>query len=466
MTIEPRKNRNGEIISYRIRVAAGLDSTGKQVRREMSWKPPASLTARQAQAELRRVASEFEQQVRYGYQTDNKKKFGEYAQMVIDQKERNGVKHSTIALYRNLLPRINAAIGHIRLTDLRPGDLNDFYRQLQKGGVRIETGKAQLRPGQDLAALLQQRSMTREALAKFAAVSHTTVTTACRGQKIAKEKAIQLARVLELPPDRLFQFHFNAEPLTSKTVTEYHRLIHAVLAQAEKEMLVPYNAAAKATPPKLTRKEPNYFQVNELIAIQEALETEPLLWRTFVMLLMVTGCRRGEINGLKWDKVDLEKGTIRIDANLLYTKEKGVYVDTPKTGEARTISIPSEIVSLLRQYRAEQRQIQLLSGDRWMNTGYVFTGKDGDHLHPSSVSGWLTRFSKRHDLPHINTHAFRHTAASVLIQNGTDILTVSKRLGHSRTSTTTDIYSHILQQSDSRASECIANAVLRKKQAT
>lgn len=465
MTIEPRKNKKGEVISYRIRVAAGMDSTGKQLRREMTWKPPAGLTARQVQAALKQAAAQFEQQITYGYQTDNRMKFSEYAQAVIDQKERNGVKHSTVTLYRNLLPRINAAIGHIRLNDLRPGHLNDFYRQLQKGGIRIDTGKAQLRKGQDLGQLLRQRGMSREALARAAHISHTTVTTACRGQKIAKEKAVQIAQALNLPPDSLFQFLFHTEPLAPKTVIEYHRLIHSILAQAEKEMLVPYNAAAKATPPKLTHKEPNYFQVEELIAIQEALETEPLHWRAFTILLMVTGCRRGEISGLTWEKVDLKHGSIRIDANLLYTKENGVYVDTPKTGEARTISIPAEVVTLLRQHRTEQRIMKMQSGDRWTETGYVFTNRDGKPLHPSSIASWLTRFSKRHNLPHINAHAFRHSAASILIQNGTDVLTVSKRLGHSRTSTTTDIYSHILQQSDSKASECLADVVLRRRKA-
>ncbi|MFB0921179.1 MAG: tyrosine-type recombinase/integrase [Oscillospiraceae bacterium] len=75
----------------------------------------------------------------------------------------------------------------------------------------------------------------------------------------------------------------------------------------------------------------------------------------------------------------------------------------------------------------------------------------------------MNKFSKCNDLPHINPHAFRHTAASLLINNGQDIVTVSKRLGHSRTSTTLDIYAHVLQEADSAASECMANVVLRKR---
>ena len=89
----------------------------------------------------------------------------------------------------------------------------------------------------------------------------------------------------------------------SYTSLEHHRLIHTILAQAEKEMLVPYNAADKAFPPKSSRKEVNYFQPEDISRIMDALETEPIKWRAITELLIVTGCRRGEIMGLKWDRV-------------------------------------------------------------------------------------------------------------------------------------------------------------------
>jgi integrase len=118
---------------------------------------------------------------------------------------------------------------------------------------------------------------------------------------------------------------------------------------------------------------------------------------------------------------------------------------------------------LLRQYRAWQNEMRLLNGDRWQDTGYVFTRDDGLPMAPDSIGAWLTDFSARHELPHINPHAFRHTVASVLINNGTDVVAVSKRLGHAKTSTTTDIYAHIIQEADEQASECIADVMLRRK---
>ncbi len=93
----------------------------------------------------------------------------------------------------------------------------------------------------------------------------------------------------------------------------------------------------------------------------------------------------------------------------------------------------------------------------------MFTQDDGKPMHPGSIGNWLNKFSKKHGLPHINAHAFRHTVASVLIANGTDIVTVSKQLGHSKVSTTDDFYAHIIEEEKSKASECIADVMLRRK---
>ncbi len=90
--------------------------------------------------------------------------------------------------------------------------------------------------------------------------------------------------------------------------------------------------------------------------------------------------------------------------------------------------------------------------------------KQGSVIHPDSLTAYFNRFSKQHpELPHINPHAFRYTVASVLINSGQDIVTVSRRLGHSRTSTTLDVYSHLIAEADADASEVIANALLRRK---
>lgn len=178
-----------------------------------------------------------------------------------------------------------------------------------------------------------------------------------------------------------------------------------VLSTAEKEMLVPYNAAKKATPPKQNRRAPDFYQPEQISAIWDALDTELLKWQAIVHLLIVTGCRRGEIMGLRWDKIDLKTGVVIIDTALLYTKSKGVYEDTTKTGRARHIILPPESITLLKKWRALQSENRLVCGDRWVNSGYVFTQDTGERMNPTSTTKWLAQFSERHGLPHIYTPA-------------------------------------------------------------
>ena len=167
--------------------------------------------------------------------------------------------------------------------------------------------------------------------------------------------------------------------------------------------------------------------------------------------------------GLRWEKLDLDKRRIRIDTTLLYSPARGIYENPTKTCDVRQIALPAETVALLREYRRWYLELKLANGDRWQETGYVFVRDDGRPMSPDSIGSWLAKFAKRHGLPHINPHAFRHTVASLLINNGTDIVSVSKRLGHARTSTTTDLYAHVIEKADEEATETLANAILRKK---
>lgn len=182
--------------------------------------------------------------------------------------------------------------------------------------------------------------------------------------------------------DQLFQIQGNTKPLATKTVLEHHRLIRTILGQAEKELMIPYNAASKATPPKVRRTSVNSFEPTEITAILQALDTEPIKWRTIFHLMIITGCPRGEIMGLKWKHVNLDHGILLICETLL-ASDSGVYTDTPKTSESqRSINIPPETVALLIELRKEQEQIRLKVGDRWQETDYVFIRETGKPMHP------------------------------------------------------------------------------------
>lgn len=458
-TIEKLTGKSGT--SYRITVSGGFDTSGKRIRHRMNYKPAPGMTERQIKKAVERAAADFERSIEQGYALDNRQTFAEYAAYVIDLKERTGVRATTLDRYRGLLERVNAAIGHIKLADLRPQHLNAFYKNLAEPGLRAGSGSATVKI--DLAAWLKTNKISRAKIAEKAGVSAATMGVAVRGEAIRTDKAEAIAGAMGKKVTDVFTIEQNRAPLSEKTVLEHHRLISTILAQAEKEMLVPYNAAAKATPPKVEKHDPNYFQPEQITAILDALEKEPLKWRLTTHLMIVTGCRRGEIMGLQWDKVDFERNRVKIDKSLVSSKSKGIYLGNTKTSDIRYLNLPAETMDLLRLHKREQLRLQIANGDRWMNTGFVFTQDNGQHMNPDSITCWLREFSARHNLPHINPHAFRHTVASVLLANGTDIVTVSKQLGHASVNTTENFYSHIIEENKAKASECIADVLLRKK---
>lgn len=258
--------------------------------------------------------------------------------------------------------------------------------------------------------------------------------------------------------------HKNGGKLSAKTVLEVHRALHMVFDQAIKEGLIPFNPVDRVEPPKRGQSNPTYYQPEEVRAILEALNDEPQQWRMLVLLLLSSGCRRGEALGLKWEDVDFSFSRVHVVRNVLYTPERGVYVDTPKTeNSVRYISLPADIMAELRRYKAWQASERLRLGTYYEYQGFLFTQDNGSPMHPTSVGSWLKKFSKRHNLPHLNAHAFRHTMASMLIYNGVDPVTVSHRLGHDQVSTTTDIYSHMIADAESRNVDIIAEALTLKK---
>lgn len=458
-TIEKLTGKAGS--SYRISVSGGFDTSGKRIRHRMNYKPAPGMTERQIKKAVERAAADFERSIEQGYSLDNRQTFAEYADYVIALKKRTGVRATTLDRYRGLLERINAAIGHIKLTDLRPQHLNSFYKNLAEPGLRSNSSSATIKI--DMVKWMKAHKTSRAKIAEKAGISAATMGVAVRGEAIRTDKAEAIAGAMGKKVTDVFTIEQNRAPLSEKTVLEHHRLISTILAQAEKEMLVPYNAAAKATPPKVERHDPNYFQPQEIAAILDALEREPLKWQLITHLLIVTGCRRGEIMGLQWDKVDFERNRVKIDKSLVSSKSKGIYLGNTKTSDIRYLNLPAETMDLLRLHKREQLRLQIANGDRWMNTGFVFTQDNGQHMNPDSITCWLREFSARHNLPHINPHAFRHTVASVLLANGTDIVTVSKQLGHTSVTTTENFYSHIIEENKAKASECIADVLLRKK---
>lgn len=444
-------------VSYKITVSMGRDAQDKQIRHYKTWRPDRSMTARQIEKELQRVAFEFERDIMLGFQADNRQTFEQYAAYVYTLREQRGDKPQTLARIRRQTARINQHIGHIRLCDIRPHHLNSLYKKLAEPGSNH--WRVFAAPAVDFKALVGRGTYSE--LAEKCGVYGRLICRLCNGQYISLKNAAIIEE--HLGRKDLFEIVGTGKALAPATIRDYHGVIHVVLAQAEKEMIIPYNPAQKAIlPPKKPVRESIAMQPDFVQRVLAALEGERTDFRAMIHLFIVTGCRRGEILALKWDKVDFESRQLKIDRSVNYLPDRGVYEGPAKTGNTRYITLPAETVELLKKYRLWQLERRLEVGDMWREHGYLFTRQDGTALNPGTVNHLLTDFCDRHGLPHLHPHTFRHTAASIMLSNGVDVLTVSKMLGHRDVSTTMDIYGHAIDEAKRKAAQCIADVILRK----
>ena len=176
--------------------------------------------------------------------------------------------------------------------------------------------------------------------------------------------------------------------------------------------------------------------------------------RTAMTLLILTGIRRGELCGLNWEDVDFINETLTVRRSYSVITGHGAILNGTKTKSSnREISMPSLLVETLRAYKIEQDDIKEILGDKWENSGAIMINSFGARLHPEMVNCWLNEIIDKLGFEHKTVHSLRHTNVTLQIMQGVPLPIVSARVGHARTSTTTDIYTHFIKSSDRAASK-------------
>lgn len=249
-------------------------------------------------------------------------------------------------------------------------------------------------------------------------------------------------------------------PIAPRTARQVLMLLNRIIRSAVKDRLMLRNILddiddrPKAPKKRVTPLTPE--QVQEVIA---ALEGKKI--RLPVLIALYSGMRRGEILALKWNDLDLDAATIRVDESVEETKEHGRRVKTPKTDSGnRDISIGPGLVSELRSYRQWKLERRMRLGlGRMPDDALLFTSPQGEPVSPNGLSEGWNLFAKSIGLKGATFHTLRHTHASHLIRQGVDIVTVSRRLGHSSPAFTMATYAHMIPGGDAHAAEAIDKAL-------
>jgi len=235
-----------------------------------------------------------------------------------------------------------------------------------------------------------------------------------------------------------------------RTVAHCRAAMSSAFQTALRWQLVSTNPVRATTTPTPERPKFTTPDAAELRALADA--AVGTTWEIAVLLAATTGARRGEVLGLRWSYVDLDRGRVRVDEALQRTPDGTLGFTPPKTERARReIPLPGFAVERLRRHRAEQAQRRLALGTGWQDLDLVCERGDGAPFDPSSFTHGFARIAKAVGIEGVRLHDLRHGVATALAKAGTPAYVTSKVLGHSSVHFTANTYTHADEETVDRA---------------
>ena len=314
-----RTNKQGEVISYEIRVARGRDENGKQIKPfTTTWTPPEGWSKRSIEKELARVAGQFEADCKAG--------------LVLTKEQRAEQERAEREQEKNRQREEERKVTFKRYMEIFMQDKGASYSANTRENYTVALNRACEKLGD-----LRMVDIDFLTIKKYVNDLQTT------GKN-----------------------QFNGKQLAYKTVIKHYIVLHAFFANAVENKVIPSNPMQDMKRPKPRKdeiqKQATSYTAEEVKRIIGCLDTEPLKWKALVLFMLDSGCRRGEVVGLKWDAIDFKRGMVEISRNAQYTSGKGTYITTPKSGKSRTIYINAPVLAVLKEWQREQAMLFMGQG--------------------------------------------------------------------------------------------------------
>lgn len=258
------------------------------------------------------------------------------------------------------------------------------------------------------------------------------------------------------------------KPLDAQTIHNAHARLHKAMAEAVKRRYRADNPADDTEMPPIRAEQIHPLDFEQTCLLLETVADHR--WAVLYRLAVNLGLREGELLGLTWDAINLEKGAIHVYRQLKRVRAvaggaKTFLLQTTKTPASdRVLDLDADLVALLRAHRKNQMEERLISGKRWKDTmGLVFVTETGAPIHSSNLLKHFRNVLGAAGLPQIRFHDLRHTAATLMLDENVPIVTVSKILGHSSPAVTAKIYAHALDKSKAGAIAGLSQRLRRVK---
>lgn len=435
--------------SYQITVSNGYRCDGSKILETMTYTPEQGMTKTQIKRKLEELKVDFERKVISGHSCSGEKMtLKELAEMYMEDMKPTGnededrMSITSYAGYKSTLRlRIIPKLGHLKIGSIIKKTLNDYSKALKCDGARSD-GK----PGGLSPATIHKDCCLVSAMLSYAVeqglLEVNPILYSGRHSKTHKSKKEYKVDYFTIEQTKAFLWALdNAIDIKHKAHDRTHRngkVYHV----------------------------PEYYQEWRL----------SLEWRAYFYLALFVGDRRGENVALTWEDINFQTGEVRIERSTAYA-ERTIYQKSTKTYQSRFPIVPEVVLSILRLWKTEQKQMCVKFGTYWQgfrgndfDKNFIFTQDNGKQVHPTSPYHVFKKIIRIYNdnvakteadkLPADATqHDLRHTAASILITNGMDPRSVAGVLGHSNPTTTLNIYSYFFKSRNKDAADIMENTL-------
>ena len=421
--------RNG---SFRITISHGTDVYGKRIRETFTYTPDPGLTPKKQRKAAEEEARRLEERIQSGAATEGRKiTLKEFTDRWFAEYAENQLQPGTVEKYkREMEQKVFPALGHLKLTELRPMNLNSFFAAMTKDGARLD-GK----PG----------GYSKGSIVKTRNVLSSILRTAAEWGLIDENPLEKVRTKAEATAEKIKFF----TPEQAALFLDYIER--------------PYKIKTKG------HKRTDDTGIDYTVGDYERKKEIPEQIRVLFNLAIFGGLRKGELLALEWSDIDFENDTVTISKSCGIVEGKQITKEPKTKTSRRTVAIPHFLTQRIKALKHERLKYRLSVGDYWKGAEWVFIQDNGmqmSYTTPySAFQDTIARFNSdkppEKQLPFIPFHGLRHTSATLLIASHQDIRTVSSRLGHAQASTTMNIYAHALQETDRKAADALEDMLTK-----